>query len=410
MLGKRSRFLNSSHCMSLLLVCSAALNTPAVLAEASPESEVVIETNFPGGNALVTSNSGREIHLEPDLRGGRPWFYWCFAARAHQPGRVRFIFPKNVAGFQNGAIGFQGPAISTDQGLSWSWMGTENVMENFFTYEFQKPNETIRFAVTIPYLQADLGRFLERQNQNPHLKRSVLTKSLQNREVELLQIGSPAPNKKPMLVTGRHHATETMASYVLEGFLEEAISDSPEGAEFRKNYLLFAVPFVDKDGVEVGDQGKNRKPHDHNRDYGEVSLYPEIQAIKALDNKYDFRHSLDFHCPTLVMQDHQVMHFVGAKNHPRYNFENVSELATWIKAELPEGAPVGPLVWLRDAESPTPMNSHYFGFQAGSIFAATIEFPFSPPGKKTEPESCRDYGRAMLRAWNKSRFVGSEGE
>jgi hypothetical protein len=160
--------------------------------------------------------------------------------------------------------------------------------------------------------------------------------------------------------------------------------------------------------VEEGDQGKNRKPHDHNRDYGKESIYPEIQAIKKLDNEHDFRFSLDLHCPTLVMEDHQVMYFVGPKNHPAYNFDNVSEFAGWIKKGLPKSAPVGPLVWLRPVETPTPMNSHYFGFKEGSIMATTLEIPFSPAGKKTDPDSCREYGKVVLKAWVNTHFVTPE--
>jgi hypothetical protein len=162
---------------------------------------------------------------------------------------------------------------------------------------------------------------------------------------------------------------------------------------------------VDKDGVEDGDQGKNRKPHDHNRDYGDDSIYPEIRAIKALDRQHGFRFTLDFHCPTLVMQDHQVMYFVGVKDHPPHNHENVSELARWIKQGLPPTAPVGPLNWMKPAAAPLPMNSHYFAFQPGTIMAATLEVPFAPPGKATDPASCREYGRIILQAWVHSQFV-----
>ncbi len=229
-----------------------------------------------------------------------------------------------------------------------------------------------------------LEAFLK-ENASPHLKTTVLTKSRKGREVKLLQIGSPGPNVQAVLVTGRHHAAETIASFVLEGFLKEAMSESELAQEFRQKYVLYAVPFVDKDGVEEGDQGKNRRPHDHNRDYGEESIYPEIRAIKKLDKEKNFRLALDFHCPTLVMNDHQVMYFVGAKDHPAYNFQNVTEFAGWIKKGLPKTAPVGPLVWLRPANKPTPMNSHYFGFKEGIIMATTLEFPFAPPGKATDP-------------------------
>jgi len=53
-------------------------------------------------------------------------------------------------------------------------------------------------------------------------------------------------------------------------------------------------------------------------------------------------------------------------------------------------------------------NSRYFGFKDNAIMAATFEFPFAPPGKKTDSKSCREYGRAILRAWTATHFRESE--
>jgi hypothetical protein len=68
---------------------------------------------------------------------------------------------------------------------------------------------------------------------------------------------------------------------------------------------------VDKDGVEAGDQGKNRMPHDHNRDYGDNPIYPEIQAISDIAHKYKIHFAIDFHCPALRGDIHKAMHFLG---------------------------------------------------------------------------------------------------
>jgi hypothetical protein len=107
------------------------------------------------------------------------------------------------------------------------------------------------------------------------------------------------------------------------------------------------------------------------------------------------------------MADHQVMYFVGAKQHPRYNFENVSEFANWIKRGLPSSAPAGPLVWLTEESEQSPKSSRYFGFKEGSIMAATLEIPFAPPGKAMDPSSCRQYGEIILGAWINTHFRGA---
>ncbi|NNE93420.1 MAG: hypothetical protein HKN23_17380, partial [Verrucomicrobiales bacterium] len=186
------------------------------------EPLVEFNTDFPGGNLLVQANEGKSPVVAPDLRGGRDWFYWYFEAKASKPGRVTFVFPEKVAGFKNGAIGNQGPAVSTDGGKTWAWAGRENVRENAFFHDFSKAGETIRYAVTIPYTESNLSEFLEKQAGNSHLQTGVLTQSNEGRDVELLEIGQRRDGRRPVIVTARHHAVETMASYVLEGFLAEA--------------------------------------------------------------------------------------------------------------------------------------------------------------------------------------------
>ncbi|MBQ6011409.1 MAG: hypothetical protein IJL17_22960, partial [Kiritimatiellae bacterium] len=47
--------------------------------------------------------------------------------------------------------------------------------------------------------------------------------------------------------------------------IDEVLSGSKEGEWIRDNADCVFVPFMDKDGVENGDQGKHRAPHDHNR-------------------------------------------------------------------------------------------------------------------------------------------------
>ena len=376
------------------------------------EPPVVIRTDFPGGNAIITSNDGDTVQLEPDLRGDRPWFYWLLEAKANRAGSVRFVLPSMVIGHRNGAIGFQGPASSRDGGRTWRWMGTEQVAGNTFRIDFIEAGETVRLGVTIPYTTANLSSFLARHADNPHLKSGVLTKSSQRRDVELLQVGQRKPGRQAVLITGRHHAAETIASYVIEGMLEAAMSESEAGKEFRERFVLFCVPLVDKDGVENGDQGKNRRPHDHNRDYTDSPIYPEVHAIQQLQAVERFDYALDVHCPTLVIDIHQVMYFVGAKNHPPKNFEKVTEFAKRIKTGLPAGAPHGPLVWLRNESKMSPKNSRWFAFQEGVIMSATLEIPFAPKGKAADVESCREYGRVILQAFVDTPFmeIGGKGK
>ena len=99
-------------------------------------------------------------------------------------------------------------------------------------------------------------------------------------------------------------------------------------------------PFMDKDGVEEGDQGKNRKPHDHNRDYlyqtGEKGIYPSVTALRELVSKWSqhrLKIGIDMHCPLLRGRGHEQIHFPRQSDVGRFarqqEFLNV-EGEVWI--------------------------------------------------------------------------------
>ena len=64
---------------------------------------------------------------------------------------------------------------------------------------------------------------------------------------------------------------------------------------------LRVVPFVDYDGVVDGDQGKNRRPHDHCRDYNEdrPQVHPEVAAIMRMLKAWKPTVVQDTHSPWL---------------------------------------------------------------------------------------------------------------
>ena len=51
-----------------------------------------------------------------------------------------------------------------------------------------------------------------------------------------------------------------MANYELEGLLTAITADDDLGRWYQQHVSAFIVPFVDKDGVEDGDQGQESPP------------------------------------------------------------------------------------------------------------------------------------------------------
>lgn len=136
------------------------------------------------------------------------------------------------------------------------------------------------------------------------------------RPVELIRAGRLDGAPWCVLITARHHACEAMAGYALEGLLAAILAADGDGPWFRERVEVLAIPFVDKDGVEDGDQGKNRKPHDHGRDYIDQPIHPETAALMARVPAWLAGRPLvaiDIHCPGLSGTLNQHVYQVGAR-------------------------------------------------------------------------------------------------
>lgn len=271
----------------------------------STSQTALFSANYPGGNIIVEKKEDDRVWLSPDSRHmqeGQKWFYWSFQAHNRRPVTVVFSHRNYVS--------VRGPAMSTDGGVNWKWLGLDGVRENpiseqLIEYSFQIPvvpeGADVRYAFCPQYQQSDWERWLKRHESNPALKVSELCKSRNGRRVEILRIAedeTPSPRKKVWLMA-RNHSCESAASFVLEGILETALGDDDTGRQLRKNWEFVAIPFMDKDGVEEGDQGKLRHPHDHNRDYNETAIYPEVAAAMHFgkENRDSITAFLDLHCP-----------------------------------------------------------------------------------------------------------------
>jgi hypothetical protein len=286
------RVLLITLCFGLLLVPVFALR-----AAEAPAGQVSITSDFPGGNIVVERIEGDDVYVHQDLRDTKgDWFYWYFAVRGAQGRELTFHFT------QSNAVGLLGPGISRDSGLTWSWLGQADSPTSF-RYKFAADESDVRFSVGMPYQHADLLRFLQKHKDDAHLRTEVLGKTKLGTPVELLRLGKleGAPDFR-VLVTVRHHACEMMASYVAEGLMEELLAPSETGAWLREHVQCAVVPMVDKDGVEKGDQGKNRWPHDHKADYRGQSIYPEVAALREFVTNWSNGRpdvTLDLHNPTL---------------------------------------------------------------------------------------------------------------
>jgi hypothetical protein len=307
----------STSSPAVLVLSSATLLSlfvPVVTSPAEPAlAGVEIDDQFPGGNIVVERREADQIYLRPDLRDTSGWwFYWNFRVRGAAGRTLTFRFTGT------NPLGVRGPAVSTDGGRCWSWLNGADEDDASFSYSFSANEDEVRFSFTMPYQESHLHRFLAAYRDNRHVSVRQLCKTRKGRTAERLHVGALDGNPAHRIVlTARHHACESMANYVLEGFLAAVLDDTEDGRWFREHVEVLALPFVDKDGVEDGDQGKNRKPHDHNRDYQGESLYPTVAAIRSFLPDWSegrLKVAIDLHCPWIRGPHNEVIYMVGSRD------------------------------------------------------------------------------------------------
>jgi len=370
----------------------------------SSEAAVIVDGTFPGGNIIVDRAEGDNIFLRQDLRDTQGhWFWWHFRVRGAAGRTLTFHFTKG------NVIGTRGPAVSLNQGAIWAWLGTKTVNGATFHYTFPEGAEDVRFCFAMPYFESNLSAFLARYKGNASLRVEPHSTTRKGRKTERLFVGRldrKAPHR--VLITCRHHCCESMASYALEGVIQTALSDTEDGGWFRTNVEMLVVPFMDKDGVEDGDQGKNRKPHDHNRDYGENSIYPSVQELKPFVPRWSdgkLRVAIDLHCPYIRGTHNEVIYLVGSKD-PRIWTEQqrfgaiLQRLATGaLPYDTKDNLPFGK-AWNTGKNYGEHVS---FGRWAATVpgisLATTIEIPYATASRGVvDGESSRAFGRDLARA------------
>lgn len=361
---------------------------------------VTLDAGFPGGNLLVDAAQGDTFTVRQDLRDTQGhWFYWYFRVLGGNGRRLTFEFN------DRNAIGVHGPAVSHDAGQTWAWAGAEAVTATTFSYDMPADASDVRFAMGVPYVRSDLDRWLNRHDAHGGLRMETLCESRSGHEVPLLSIG-PGGAEHGVVLTCRHHCCEAMASYVLEGVMDQILAD-PWWAEHAH---VRVIPLVDYDGVQAGDQGKNRSPHDHNRDYNERPIYPETRAIRELVQAWPGGRPdvwLDLHCPWIRGTDcNQMIYQVGSR-HPgvwsaQQRFGQLLQRAQH-NATLPYHAqddlPYGQLWNVDDNENGFCKSTRWAAEQAGIGLASTLEIPYADVhGQQILPDTARELGRNTTHA------------
>ncbi len=289
----------------------------ALFAATAIAADLRVSTDFEGGSAKVEAvdQAARVIRFMPDGDPQRGWPCWWYlrVEGVAKDERVTLALagsdrPSRNNGQNTGkplAASWAMPARATFSTDGKTWLHTAPGRKDGarILYEVTGTGGPLWVAWGPPFTPMDSDALLaEAEKRSPAAKSFELAKTRGGRPVRGLRVSEATAPKPPGIwVHARQHAWESGACWVARGFTEWLVSDDAEAKWLRANAEVFLVPIMDVDNAATGNGGKEAAPRDHNRDWDDQPVYPEVaaaqQRLRALAAESRLALFLDLHNP-----------------------------------------------------------------------------------------------------------------
>ncbi len=274
-------------------------------------AQLEVSTDFAGGSAVIVSvdTPSQSAHIQPEVHRDRGWPCWWYCRldglSVGKP--VQVTVSANRAPFRSQEVLNHTwllpdrAAISGDN-ITWKHSSQADKHDGSATYTFHADSETMWIAWGPPFLPTHAEALLRKiAAAVPDAKVFQLARTRGDRPVYGIRFGTPpagSAKSSAIWIQARQHAWEAGSSWVAQGFLNWAASDDPIAVGLRNRTTICVVPIMDVDSVAGG---KASVPRDHNRDWDDQPVYPEVRAaqaqIKQLHNSGRFDLFVDLHNP-----------------------------------------------------------------------------------------------------------------
>ena len=175
-----------------------------------------------------------------------------------------------------------------------------------FEIQFPYDDDEICLCDALPYTYSDLLKSIEGWNTNNFFKFETLCKTLGGEDCPILTLTSskskiPYEKRKYIFITGRIHPGESNSSYLVKGFINYLLSNTPEANFILENTIIKCVPMINIDGVIEGFYRVSLSGDDLNRIWTspDSTKHPVIYHTKELIHKISKEREiimyLDFH-------------------------------------------------------------------------------------------------------------------
>ncbi len=204
------------------------------------------------------------------------------------------------------AFSFNRPAVSTDGGATWDRIPSASYDAGVFEFHFTPANDDVWIALG-PVYNVSRWETLVDEIQDHSMVDSleVIAQTLQGRPLHLIKITDPSVHdslKGAVWGVARQHPAEVGGSWMVEGLIRWVLSEDPQAEALRRQAVFYLVPFMNPDGVALGNYRVNSVGANLNREWAnqDPGTAPTVSAVASRIRDFvasgrRFEFFVDFH-------------------------------------------------------------------------------------------------------------------
>ncbi len=257
-----------------------------------------VSANFDSGNIIVNAaHSPDNIQLEIRKDHQSDFYQWFHFKLESKPFINHTISINNLAesAYPDGWDGYQ--AVASYDRESWFRVDT-SFDGNTLVIDHTPEEGSTYFAYFAPYSYERHLDLLAWAQTHDLCSEMFLGNTLDGRDMSMLTIGEPGPEKRNIWMIARQHPGESMAEWFVEGFLSRLLDNSDGVArQLLDDAVFYVVPNMNPDGSVRGHLRTNAAGINLNREWQFPSMdkSPEVALVLAQMEEIGVDLFLDIH-------------------------------------------------------------------------------------------------------------------
>jgi murein tripeptide amidase MpaA len=259
---------------------------------------IKISSQFDAGAIEIvnaTSANAIDLNIRKDSHADiTQWFYFRLQDAQGQACTIRLLNAGQAA-YPKGWEDYN--AMASYDRINWFRVPT-SFDGDVLSIEHTPGMDSVYYAYFEPYSWERHLELLDRAQMSENVRMLDLGSTVDGRDLNMLVIGEPSPEKKKVWVIARQHPGETMAEWFVEGMLDALLDPAhPFGRQLMNETVFYVVPNMNPDGSVRGNLRTNAAGANLNREWLNPTMErsPEVFLVRQKMHETGVDLCLDVH-------------------------------------------------------------------------------------------------------------------